>query len=225
MKIKSIVFSLIFGLITGNSNIVKVPSKKFDEIGIICRSINYVLNKKKHIKVKNMITVIRYASNNDLLTKKFSAICDARLIWGGDKTITEIKKFDTKPKNIDIPFADRYSISLINSEKFLKLSQHKVLNLIKNFYNDTYAVDQNACSSPHLILWKGRFNMKAKEKFWLHLNNLVRKEYDSPLSSTTLLDGNTPAFFNKAAIALAAVVFPVPKFNKYIIRTRMSYNW
>ena len=131
-----------------------------------------------------MITVIRYSSNNDLLTKKFSAICDARLIWGGDKTITDIKKFDTKPKNIDIPFADRYSISLINSEKFLKLSQHKVLNLIKNFYNDTYAVDQNACSSPHLILWKGRFNMKAKEKFWLHLNNLVRKKYDSPLIST-----------------------------------------
>ena len=177
-------YSLIFGLISGNSNIVKVPSKKFDEIGIICRSINYVLNKKKHIKVKNMITVIRYASNNDLLTKKFSAICDARLIWGGDKTITDIKKFDTKPKNIDIPFADRYSISLINSEKFLKLSQHKVLNLINNFYNDTYAVDQNACSSPHLILWKGRFNMKAKEKFWLHLNNLVRKKYDSPLIST-----------------------------------------
>ena len=177
-------YSLIFGLVSGNSNIVKVPSKKFDEIGIICRSINYVLNKKKHIKVKNMITVIRYASNNDLLTKKFSAICDARLIWGGDKTITDIKKFDTKPKNIDIPFADRYSISLINSEKFLKLSQHKVLNLIKNFYNDTYAVDQNACSSPHLILWKGRFNMKAKEKFWLHLNNLVRKKYDSPLIST-----------------------------------------
>ena len=83
-------YSLIFGLISGNSNIVKVPSKKFDEIGIICRSINYVLNKKKHIKVKNMITVIRYASNNDLLTKKFSAICDARLIWGGDKTITDI---------------------------------------------------------------------------------------------------------------------------------------
>jgi len=177
-------YSLIFGLISGNSNVVKVPSKKFNEIDIICKSINYVLKKKKYIEIKNMITVIRY-SNKDFLTKKFSAACDARLIWGGDKTITNIKKFDTKPKNIDIPFSDRYSISLINSEKFLKLSKHKVLNLINNFYNDTYAVDQNACSSPHLILWKGKFYKEAKKKFWFNLNNLVKKKYNSPLISTT----------------------------------------
>tara|TARA_B110000037_G_scaffold220356_1_gene287975 strand:- start:301 stop:1497 length:1197 start_codon:yes stop_codon:yes gene_type:complete len=177
-------YSLIFGLITGNSNIVKVPSKKFDEIEIICKSINYVLNKKKHFQIKNMIAVARYHSDNQIFTKNFSSICDARLIWGGNKTITDIKKFETKAKNIDIPFADRYSISLINSDKFLKLSNYKVKNLIKNFYNDTYAVDQNACSSPHLILWQGKFNRKAKNKFWLHLDNLVREKYDSPLIST-----------------------------------------
>ena len=176
-------YSLIFGLISGNSNVVKVPSKKFNEIDIICKSINYVLNKKKYMQVKNMIAIIRY-SNKDILTKKFSAICDARLIWGGDKTINNIKKFDTKAKNIDIPFADRYSISLINSEKFLKLSEYKVLNLVNNFYNDTYVVDQNACSSPHLILWKGRFYIKAKKKFWQYLNNVVKKKYNSPLIST-----------------------------------------
>ena len=177
-------YSLIFGLISGNSNIVRVPSNKFDEIEIICKSINYILTKKIHNQVKNMIAVVRYYSNNNLLTKKFSAICDARLIWGGDKTITEIKNFETKPKNIDIPFSDRYSISLINSDKFLKLSEYKVFNLIKNFYNDTYAVDQNACSSPHLILWKGKSNTKAKKKFWLYLNDLVKKKYDPPLIST-----------------------------------------
>jgi hypothetical protein len=177
-------YSLIFGLIAGNSNIVKVPSKRFDEITLICKSINHVLKNTKHKDVKNMITIIRYDGKRDLLTKKFSAICDARLIWGGDKTIANIKRFDTKPKNIDIPFSDRYSISLINSEEFLKLSEQKVINLIKNFYNDTYAVDQNACSSPHLILWNGRFCLNAKKKFWFYLDNLVRKKYDSPLIST-----------------------------------------
>ena len=176
-------YSLIFGLICGNSNIVKVPSKKFDEIDIICKSINYVLKKKKHNKVKNMISIVRYGDNNQL-TKKFSSLCDGRLIWGGDNTITNIKKFDTKPKNIDIPFSDRYSISLINSEKFLRLSKYKSLNLIQNFYNDTYLVDQNACSSPHLILWKGKFNLKAKNKFWLYMNNIVKNKYNPPLISS-----------------------------------------
>ena len=177
-------YSLIFGLVTGNSNIVKVPSKKFDEIEIICKSINHILNKKKHVEIKQMIAIVRYDSNSDFLTKKFSSICDARLIWGGDKTIANIKKFDTKPKNIDIPFSDRYSISLINAGNFLKLSNYELSILIKNFYNDTYAVDQNACSSPHLVLWHGKFITKAKKKFWQHLNNLVKSNYDSPLIST-----------------------------------------
>ena len=177
-------YSLIFGLISGNSNVVKIPSKKFTEIEIICKSINLILNKRKHAQIKDMITIVRYDSGNSSLTKKFSSTCDARLIWGGDKTIDSIKKFETKAKNIDIPFSDRYSISLINSEKFLKLSNRGVINLIRNFYNDTYAVDQNACSSPHLILWKGKSYYKAKKKFWFFLSNLVKEKYNPPLIST-----------------------------------------
>ena len=39
-------YSLIFGLITGNSNIVKVPSKNFEQVTIICSAINKLLKKK-----------------------------------------------------------------------------------------------------------------------------------------------------------------------------------
>ena len=39
-------YSLIFGLLTGNSNIVKVPSQKFEQVLIICKSINKILKKK-----------------------------------------------------------------------------------------------------------------------------------------------------------------------------------
>ena len=45
-------YSLIFGLITGNSNIVKVPSKKFEEINIICKALNKILKKKNIIRLK-----------------------------------------------------------------------------------------------------------------------------------------------------------------------------
>jgi len=177
-------YSLIFGLITGNSNIVKVPSKKFEEINIICEAFNKVLKKKKYNKIKDMIAVLRYESGNELVTKKYSLMCDARLIWGGDQTINDIKKFNTKPKNIDIPFSDRYSISLINSDKILKLSNNDLSNLVRNFYNDTYAVDQNACSSPHLILWSGKAKSQSKKRFWSQLNDSIKKRYTSPLIST-----------------------------------------
>ena len=62
-------YSLIFGLVSGNSNIVKVPSKKFDEVEIICKSINHILKKKIYFKIKNMITIVRYNKNDNRLTK------------------------------------------------------------------------------------------------------------------------------------------------------------
>ena len=39
------VCSLIFGLLSGNSNIIKVPSKDFNQIKIICAIISKVLKK------------------------------------------------------------------------------------------------------------------------------------------------------------------------------------
>ncbi len=176
-------YSLIFGLLCGNSNIVKVPTKNFNEIIIICETLNKILSLKKYKKVKQMISIIRYTDNEEL-TKKLSLICDARLIWGGDKTISNIKKYETGPRNIDIPFSDRFSISLINTEKYLKLSNYSSTILAKNFYNDTYIVDQNACSSPHLILWKGKLSNLAKKKFWANLKKLVDTGYNPPIISS-----------------------------------------
>ena len=203
-------YSLIFGLISGNANIVKVPSRKFDEIKIICDEIEYLLKKRKHSKVKEMIKILRYDSNENQITTDISEISDARLIWGGDKTIEQIRKIKTKARTIDVPFSDRYSISIINSDKLLQLPNYKFNILLKNFYNDTYEVDQNACSSPHIILWQGGQKIDAKKKFWNNLNLLVKKNYNPPaissidnycrLSKELIENNNIHSFklFNKA---------------------------
>ena len=64
-------YSLIFGLVSGNANIVKVPSKKFNEIQIICEEMKYLLEKKKHSKIKKMMRIIRYDSKETKITKIF----------------------------------------------------------------------------------------------------------------------------------------------------------
>ena len=169
-------YSLIFGLLTGNSNIVKVPSREFKQVHIICKSINKILSKKNST-IKKMITIVRY-SNNDYFTKKISSICNARLIWGGDKSIENIKKFNLNIRALDLTFADRYSFCVINSDQLLKAKIDDLNRLIEKFYIDTFVVDQNACSSPHLILWLGNKNVKAKSVFWKKLSNLVNRKYD-----------------------------------------------
>ncbi len=168
-------FSLILGLITGNSNIIKVPQREFDEINIICNCLNKALRKNK--KIQNRIAVVRY--DDDFFTRKFSSICDGRMIWGGDNTIKNLRKIETKPRNRDINFADRYSFAIINAEQILKLDQNKLLNLTNNFFNDTYKFDQNACTSPHLIVWYGNKNKisLAKNKFWNSLYKIVKNKY------------------------------------------------
>ena len=172
-------YSLIFGLITGNSNIVKVPSKKFEQISIICDALNKVLNKKKFSFAKKMIVVVRYR-DNDNYTKKISSICNARLIWGGDETIKNIRMFKLQQRAIDIAFADRYSFCAIDTKKFLKLNNYETILLTNKFYNDTYLVDQNACSSPHLMVWLGKNMSEARNKFWSTLYKSVSKKYDMP---------------------------------------------
>ncbi len=168
-------YSLVFGLITGNSNIIKVPTKKFEQVDIICNSINKVL--KKYKTLKGMINIVRY-SDHDLITRKFSSLCDGRIVWGGDNTIQQVRKYSLNPRCVDLTFADRYSFCMINLKKLSKLNHFELKKLVQNFYNDTYLVDQNACSSPHLIVWVGKGDKKIKFKFWEFLNKLVKNKYD-----------------------------------------------
>jgi|TARA_B110000914_G_scaffold225686_1_gene247147 hypothetical protein len=172
-------YSLLFGLLTGNSNIIKVPSKKFEQINIICDCIKKILKKKKYIQIKNKITIVRY-NNFDEFTDKISSICDARLIWGGNKSIKEIRKFTLNPRSRDIAFSDRFSLCAINAQSILELDQSGLNRVVEKFYNDTYLVDQNACSSPHLIVWLGNKGSKAKNIFWQKLYKYTLKKYTLP---------------------------------------------
>ena len=179
-------YSLMFGLLSGNSNIVKVPSNNFDQIRIICDQINQLLNLKKFKNLKKIISIIRYKKDNiDNNNKILSINCDQRIIWGGDKTINKIREYKLSPHANDITFGDRYSISLINLKKLENTNNKELDKLVRSFYNDTYLVDQNACSSPHLILWYGKENMKVQTKFWNKLKEKVDKSYDIPMNAVT----------------------------------------
>ena len=169
-------YSLIFGLLTGNSNIIKVPSNNFMQIKLICTVINKIL-KNNFKNIRDMINVVKY-KDNDEFTKLISLKCDARIIWGGDNTIQKIRNFKINPRAFDLSFADRYSLSIINSKKFSHLKSSEVKKLLNKFYNDTYIVDQNACSSPHLVIWYGKIKKNTIEKFWSNLSEIVDKKYD-----------------------------------------------
>ena len=169
-------YSFLFGLLSGNTNIVKISSKEYEQVNIVCSEIEQLFQEEKFKQIKDTNAFIRY-SNIDEITAYISSISDGRVIWGGDKTITHIRKFPIKIRGVEIVFADRYSICILNSDAVLDLNDSELQKLSDKFYNDTYLFDQNACSSPQIIFWYGKNIEKEKNIFWNSIKHSAEK-YD-----------------------------------------------
>ncbi len=164
-------FSYFFGLLSGNGNIVRIPTKKFPQVDILIQGIEEVLKDEKYAEVRQMTEFVSYERNQET-TDYYSGLCDGRIIWGGDASIQSIRQSPLKPKAVEVVFADRYSFGVIQSEKILQASEQELQVLARGFYNDTYLMDQNACSTPHCIFWLGEQVEEAAAIFWEY----VRKE-------------------------------------------------
>ena len=172
-------FSFAFGLLAGNSNVVRVPFKATAQEKIICSVIEYLFSKPDYLEIRNMTSFVRY-EQNDEITGEFSAKCNARIVWGGDSTIRNIRRLAIPERCVELSFPDRYSFCAINTEAILALDESGLKQLARNFNNDTFLVDQNACSSPHLVVWVGNKNEKAQEQFWNEVHLIAEKDYDLP---------------------------------------------
>ena len=170
-------YSLVSGLLAGNVNVVKVPSKDFKQINLICKMISKISVKKEFKNIANQIVLVKY-DKNSTNTNVFSSICDARVIWGGDNTINHIRESLMPAKAFDITFVDRYSFCVINANEYLQEENKE--QIAQGFYNDTYLFDQNACTAPHLVIWIGSDDNVEKSKiiFWNLVTNLVVKKYE-----------------------------------------------
>ena len=165
-------YSLVSGLVTGNANVVRVPTKDFPQVGIITKALNTALDN--HPNMKPYVFCIRYERDKDI-NDLFSSISDIRVVWGGDQTIAELRKSPLPPRAGEITFADRYSLAVIDSESYLNMENKE--RVAEDFYNDTFFSDQNACTSPRIIVWTGNKIDEAKKIFWNEEHKLVEKKY------------------------------------------------
>lgn len=165
-------YSLITGLLTGNANVVRIPSKDFPQIRIINQAIEKALHD--HESMRPYLCLVRY-ERDQAVNDMFSAIADVRVVWGGDETIHELRRSPLPPRSTEITFANRYSIAVIDSDAYLQ-TENKA-RAAEDFYNDTYLTDQNACTSPKLVVWLGKEKTAAKQLFWEYLYDLTKKKY------------------------------------------------
>lgn len=180
-------FSFFFSLLAGNANIVRVPSKNYEQVDVLLAFIREML--EKHPEIRERTAFVKYERDNEI-SEYFSMMADARMIWGGDKTIEIMRTLKTKPRCVDIAFADRYSICMIDAEKVLSLDDSKLDRLSESFYNDTFLMDQNACSSPQMIYWVND-NEQGRIAFWNAVEKTAKKKYQ--LQDAVCVDKYTKA--------------------------------
>jgi len=171
--------SMTSSLLAGNCTVIRISNKSFPQIDMICNAINKLL-KDQFAYMQKYLCIIRYPHSSDI-TDQLSSVCDLRIIWGGNQTISEVRKSPLPPRAFEMTFADRYSMAVINSDHYLSCDS---VRTAKAFYTDTYFTDQNACSSPRLIVWLGKNKQEAKTRFWSELTALVKRDYDlKPIQS------------------------------------------
>lgn len=166
-------YSLTAGLLTGNANIVRLPTRPFPQAELIHEAIDRSLDKFPALRP--YLCLIRYERDraiNDLLSRW----ADTRIIWGGDATIAELRKSPLSPRAGEITFADRCSLAVIDSDWYLEMADPS--RTAQAFYNDTFLTDQNACTSPRIIIWLGEQRREAKQVFWTSLHELTQNRYE-----------------------------------------------
>ena len=204
--------SMTSSLLAGNITVIRVSQKAFEEVDIICSAINRVFSQEEFTQMKQYICIMRY-EHSDEITGYLSSICDVRIIWGGDRTIEQIRRYPIPPRAIEMCFADRHSIAVIRPEEYFdyitedgNISKDKVTEIAKKFYTDTYYSDQNACSSPRIVIWledKTNRTKEVRNSFWNALAEEVDSEYEmQPIQAIDKLSMFTELSMKKDGVHL-----------------------
>lgn len=184
-------FSLTFGLLSGNSNVIRLPSKESESAEIIIKVISDLLVSSAYQLLSPFVNLIKY-DREDEVNQFWLSVADARIVWGGDATVLHMRSFKSKVRSREIAFSDRYSLSIMNPHAILESSEVQLSNLCNNLFNDIYLMDQNACSSTQLLAWIGPkecVNL-AKNKLWTKFNEFVDRKYEvEPINQMDKLVG------------------------------------
>ena len=168
-------YSFAYGLLTGNGNAVRISGKVAEETKSLLLLFEYILKKEKYraIYKRNLFFVCDHQAE---FLKHCASVCDGQMVWGGDQAVKEMRKLDTPPGILRMEFADRCALAILDGEAVENMTTEERKVLAHRFYNDTYRMDQNACSSPGLVLWLNQTE-SAKKLFWNQVA-AVAKEYE-----------------------------------------------
>lgn len=201
-------YSMTAALLAGNASIVKASSRHFAQVQLVCGAVKALLGGA-HAALTPYVCVVEYARERQDITQALSALCDVRMIWGGDETIRRVREAPLPPRAFEVTFADRWSLLVCGAEAVLRMDGAALDAAAQGFYNDTYLYDQNACTTPRLVYWLGEGGAvaAAQSRFWAAVYAYAAPRYE--IDPVVAVDKRT-ALYRAAVMLGGATLRPMP---------------
>ncbi len=182
------VYSWLISMLMGNSNIIRISTKENEQLTYLLKHITTVLNQEKFTTLQQKTILIRYPHQAQDITAFLSSLCDMRVIWGGDETIRQIRTIPIKPTAVELTFADKFSLAILNAGECL--TQETLSQLIPKFYHDSFVFSQKACSSIRAVVWIGDTQTikKAQDIFWNQLQAYIKTKQPKDIKPADIVD-------------------------------------
>ena len=167
------VYSWFMAALTGNRNVIRLSPSRSRTTDILLRLFCAALGEAGAAARES--TVVVSFGHEEEPTALFSRLCDVRVIWGGDESISAIRRAPLQPHARDLTFPDRYSFAAVASVAYRAAGHARRDELAAQFFNDSFWFDQMGCSSPRLLVWCGpeAAGREASADFFDRLNRYV----------------------------------------------------
>ncbi len=161
------VYSWALALLVGNRNVVRLSTTLSGLGAYIASLTETVLARPVHADVAAGTAFVRYGHEAEP-TRALSALCDVRVLWGGDAAVSRLRAAALAPHAIDLVFPDRYSLAALNTAAVEALTVEERDALADRFAADAFIFDQQACASPRLVVWVGNATSmhRVSADFW-----------------------------------------------------------
>jgi len=172
------VYSWIISLLCGNRNILRISSRNSIQLEYLLAELERVLGDPASRSIAKRLSLLRYPAN-DQITGAISSKVDARVIWGGDKTVRHIRSIAIPPTAQDIPFPNKWSLAVLDVDYWVGLDSDAKRSLAESFANDAYQFGQAACSSPRAVVWLTQRTVRLDmSEFWEYVSDSLAGIFD-----------------------------------------------
>ncbi|MFI0447644.1 acyl-CoA reductase [Actinomadura sp. 6N118] len=147
------VYSWALSALAGNANVVRLSTRGGGASSVILQVLHNALDQADPAVAQTQ-RLVGY-ERSDATTEALSAACDLRVVWGGDASVTAIRRHRLRPPARDLTFPDRSSLAAISVNGWHAAGPDRRRAAVDGFVNDAYWFDQAACSSPRTLFWVG----------------------------------------------------------------------